>query len=87
MSLYPNLLNNPEFAGMSIVDFVSKFDKAALPANSKTESTVKYQKIYNIDTGKFIRTLQRRSKEPVLYFNLHSQSEQFYYSMLFLYKP
>ena len=90
-NLYPYRPKTAEFEQMSIFDFVLQFDKASLPANS-TEgptNTTKYQKIHDINTGKFIRTLQRRSKEPVLYhtyYNRHSHPEEFYYSMLFLHK-
>ena len=88
-TFYPNRPKTAEFEEMSIFDFVSKLDKASLPANGPNTNTTKYQKIHDISTGKFIRTLQRRSKEPVLYhtyYNRHSHPEEFYYSMLFLHK-
>ena len=88
--LYPNRPNTPEFVNMSLHDFVLKFDKTALPATTKGDDVTKYQKIHHQETGQFIRTLRRRTKEPVLYhhyYSVHEKPEEFYYSMLFLHKP
>ena len=71
---------------MSLYDFVAKYDKVSGKIN---EGDDKYIKIKGSD-GRYIRTLQPRNKEPVIYHNnysLRDEPELFYYSMLALYKP
>ena len=57
--------------------------------SEKKKDDEKYIKIKS-ESGKYIRTLQRRKKEPVIYhhnYSIKTDPELFYYSMLALYKP
>jgi hypothetical protein len=76
---------------MTLYDFVSKYEKViGKPKGTEgKDGANKYIRIGS-DDGKYIRTLQKRKKEPVIYhhnYSLKTDPELFYYSMLALYKP
>ena len=88
---YPNRPRTSEFENMSLSDFVSKYEKVTGKPNMDKvkDAHLKYIKIQD-EHGKYIRTLQRRKREPVIYhhnYSLRTEPELFYYSMLALYKP
>ena len=88
---YPNRPRTKDFENMTLYDFVSRYEKViGKPKKSeKNEDDEKYIKVKS-ESGKYIRTLQRRKKEPVIYhhnYSLKTDPELFYYSMLALYKP
>ena len=87
---YPNRPRTKDFENMSLYDFVSRYEKVIGKLEKfENEEKEKYIKIKD-ESGNYIRTLQRRKKEPVIYhhnYSVKTDPELFYYSMLALYKP
>ena len=87
---YPNRPRTKDFENMSLYDFVSRYEKViGKPEKLEKEEKEKYIKVKD-ESGKYLRTLQRRKKEPVIYhhnYSVKTDPELFYYSMLALYKP
>ena len=85
---YPNRPRTKDFESMTLYDFVSKYEKV-IGKPETFEKKENYIKIKS-ESGQYLRTLQGRKKEPVIYhhnYSIKTDPELFYYSMLALYKP